>query len=40
VQLVGHRLDDYRLLDLAARLEAHLDLFGQTKVHWPTTPRH
>ncbi|MDX1784726.1 MAG: amidase family protein [Roseovarius sp.] len=39
-QLVGHRLDDYRLLDLAARLEAHLDLFGQTKAHWPTTPRH
>ncbi len=40
MQLVGHRLDDYRLLDLAVRLEAHLDIFGPSKAHWPTTPRN
>lgn len=38
MQLVGKRFDDLRLLDLAARLEAKLRLFGAGSHHWPTTP--
>ncbi|WP_198671111.1 amidase family protein [Oceanibium sediminis] len=38
MQLVGRRFDDYRLLDLATRLEAALDIFGAGKQRWPTVP--
>ncbi|MDA0961308.1 MAG: amidase family protein [Proteobacteria bacterium] len=39
MQLVGKRFDDFRLLELASRLEAALDIFGSGKQRWPTVPR-
>ena len=38
VQLVGKRLDDARVIRLAAALEAKLDIYGPNKKHWPTRP--
>ncbi|MEX3010500.1 amidase [Hoeflea sp. TYP-13] len=38
MQIVGKRLDDFRLLDLATRLEAALAIFGHGKKNWPTNP--
>jgi Asp-tRNA(Asn)/Glu-tRNA(Gln) amidotransferase A subunit family amidase len=38
MQLVGKRFDDFRLLELASRLEAALDIFGSGKQRWPTVP--
>ncbi len=38
IQLVGKRLDDARVIRLAAALEEKLDIFGVNKKHWPTVP--
>ena len=38
IQLVGKRLDDARVIRLAALLEEKLDIFGLEKKHWPTDP--
>ncbi len=38
MQLVGKRLDDFRLLEVATRLEAALGIFGPGKQQWPTVP--
>lgn len=40
MQLVGKRLDDFRLLELATKLEAALGIYGPGKRQWPTTPKH
>lgn len=39
MQLVGKRHDDARVINIAAQLEAKLDLFGSGGEVWPTTPR-
>lgn len=38
IQLVGKRLDDFRLLNLATELESALDIYGAGKKQWPTDP--
>ncbi len=38
MQLVGKRMDDFRLLDLAVRLEAALGIYRPGKQRWPTLP--
>lgn len=38
VQIVGRRLDDLRLMELAAALEAELDVFGRAGRSWPVAP--
>ncbi len=38
IQLVAHRLDDARLLQLAARLEAALNIYGPGGKQWPVVP--
>lgn len=38
VQIVAHRLDDLRLMELAAALEAELDVFGRAGRSWPVEP--
>lgn len=38
MQLVGKRLDDFRLMELATKLEAALDIYGLGKKRWPTVP--
>jgi len=38
IQLVGKRLDDARVLQLATNLENILDIYGPGKAKWPLTP--
>lgn len=38
IQLVGKRLDDARVLQLATDLENVLDIYGSGKAKWPLTP--
>lgn len=38
IQLVGKRLDDARVLQLATDLENILDIYGPGKAKWPLTP--
>ena len=38
IQLVGKRLQDASLLDLAVRLEQKLDVFTKANRRWPTVP--
>ncbi len=39
MQLVGKHYDDFRLLELATRLESELAIFGLDRVQWPTVPK-
>jgi len=39
MQLVGKRLDDFRLLELAEKLESELGIYGPNKKRWPTVPK-
>lgn len=38
IQIVGHRLDDLRLMELAAALEAELDVMNRSGRSWPVEP--
>lgn len=38
IQIVGRRFDDLRVLDIATKLEAALDVFGSAHRQWPTKP--
>lgn len=38
IQIVGHRLDDLRLMELAAALEVELDVMNRAGRSWPVEP--